>query len=58
MDKKIKNFSDWWEVNGAAYEILGVGKILAKSIWSAAIDLTEEVLIEKIKEGKLKNPCY
>jgi hypothetical protein len=39
---QIKCFNDWWKINGNDYEEEGVSKIVAKSIWDAAIDLVSK----------------
>jgi hypothetical protein len=35
----VKNFSEWWAINGAEYEKNGINRIMAKSIWDAAVDV-------------------
>ena len=47
--EKIECFDDWWKINGADYEKEGVKKLIAKSIWGAAIDLLQQELFKKLR---------
>jgi len=46
--EKIKCFNDWWEINGDYYEKINVNKIIAKSIWDAAVDTFVKELYKTI----------
>lgn len=50
---KIENFSQWWDINYAEYEKIGVNKIIAKSIFEAALNIAENKLLEKFGDYTL-----
>lgn len=47
---KYKNFTEWWESNSQDYIKEGVSKIVAKTIWSAAVNAFESNLLKKFDE--------
>lgn len=51
----VLTFSKWWEQNKAVYEIAGVSKEVAHTIWSAATDAITQALKDVVYNPKFRS---